>query len=129
VHSYQECTVLIVEDEAPLRQAVVKELNNTGFKVLEAPDGTTAINFLKANVEKIDVILLDMTIPGASSAEVIAEAAKIRPDIRVILTSAYSEEMVTAPLPGSRIWRFIRKPFQLADLVKTLRRASSASFI
>jgi CheY-like chemotaxis protein/two-component sensor histidine kinase len=129
VHSYQECTVLIVEDEAPLRQAVVKELNNTGFKVLEAPDGTTAINFLKANVEKIDVILLDMTIPGASSAEVIAEAAKIRPDIRVILTSAYSEEMVTAPLPVSRIWRFIRKPFQLADLVKTLRRASSASFI
>jgi CheY-like chemotaxis protein len=129
VHPYQECTVLIVEDEAPLRQAVVKELGKTGFKVVEAPDGTTAISFLKANAEKIDVILLDMTIPGASSAEVIAEAAKIRPDIRVILTSAYSEEMVTAPLPGSRIWRFIRKPFQLADLVKTLRRASSASFI
>ena len=129
VHPYQECTVLIVEDEVPLRQAVVKKLGNTGFKVLEAPDGTAAINFLKANVGKIDVILLDMTIPGASSAEVIVEAAKTRPDIRVILTSAYSEEMVTAPLPVSHICGFIRKPFQLADLVKTLRRASSASFI
>jgi signal transduction histidine kinase len=125
---YQECTVLIVEDEVPLRQAVVKKLGNTGFKVLEAPDGTAAINFLKA-VDKIDVILLDMTIHGASSAEVIAEAAKIRPDIRVILTSAYSEEMVTVALPVSHICSFIRKPFQLADLVKTLRRVSPASFI
>ncbi len=129
VHPNQECTVLIVEDEVPLRQAVVKKLLNTGFEILEAPDGTAAINFLKANVGKIDVILLDMTIPGASSAEVIAEAAKTWPDIRVILTSAYSEEMVTTPLPVSHICGFIRKPFQLADLVKMLRSASSASFI
>jgi DNA-binding NtrC family response regulator len=73
------------------------------------------------------VMLLDMTIPGARSAEVVAEAAQTRPDIRVILTSAYSQEMVTAPLSTSQIRDFIRKPFQLRELVETLRRASSAS--
>jgi PAS domain S-box-containing protein len=127
VHPSKECTVLIVEDEVPLRQAVVKKLRNSGFVVLEAPDGSAAIDLLKSNGDKIDVMLLDMTVPGTRSVEVVAEAAQTRPNIRVILTSAYSQEMVTAPLSTSQIRDFIRKPFQLGDLVETLRRASSAS--
>jgi two-component system, cell cycle sensor histidine kinase and response regulator CckA len=126
MHPSMECTVLIVEDEVLLRQAVVRKLRNTGFVVLEAPDGSTAIDLLKTDGDKIDVMLLDMTIPGARSAEVVAEAAQNRPDIRVILTSAYSQEMVTAPLSTPQIRDFIRKPFQLRELVETLRRASSA---
>ena len=125
--SAQECTVLVVEDEAPLRQAVVKKLRNTGFEVLEAPNGSVAIDLLKVNVDKIDVILLDMTIPGASSAQVVAEAAQTRSDIRVVLTSAYSEETFTDPVSSPQIRGFIRKPFQLGDLVTTLRRASSTA--
>jgi PAS domain S-box-containing protein len=126
VERFEERTVLVVEDEDPLRQAVVKKLRSTGFEVLEAQDGSAALDLLKANLDRIDVILLDMTIPGASSVEVIAEAAQIRSDIQVILTSAYGREMVTAPL-NSQICGFIRKPFQLEDLVKTLSRASTAS--
>ncbi len=121
------CTVLVVEDEVSLRQAVVKKLRNTGFVVLEAPDGSAAIDLLKVHIEKIDVMLLDMTIPGAPSTQVVGEAGRTRPDIKVILTSAYSQEMVTAPMSASNICGFIRKPFQLGDLVMTLRRASSAS--
>jgi PAS domain S-box-containing protein len=123
----QECTVLVVEDEVPLRQAVVKILRNAGFVVLEANDGSAAIDLLRANVERINLILLDLTIPGASSAQVVAEAAQTRPDIRVILTSAYSQEMVTAPLSAPQISGFIRKPFHLEELVKALHYASSAS--
>ena len=118
-------TVLVVEDEHPLRQAVVKTLGNTGYKVLEASDGSAAIDVLKINADTIDVMLLDMTIPGASSAQVLAEAAQAQPDIRVILTSAYSHEMVTATLWTSQVYGFIRKPFQLRELERTLRRAAS----
>jgi CheY-like chemotaxis protein len=127
VHPLLECTVLVVEDESILRQPVVKKLRNTGFVVLEANNGSAAIDLLRANADKIDVILLDVTIPGAPSSAVIAEAAKAKPSIRVILTSAYSEEMVTQTLSASQICGFIRKPFQLADLITTLRRAASAS--
>jgi PAS domain S-box-containing protein len=126
VSSSKQATVLIVEDEDALRRAVAKMLRNNGFEVLEADDGSTAIDLLRAAVDKIDMVLLDMTIPGASSAQVVAEAAKTRPDIRVILTSAYSQEMVTAALSASQICDFIRKPFQIGDLIKMLRRAASA---
>jgi len=123
----QACTVLIVEDEDPLRQAVVKMLRKTGFEVLEAANGSAAIELLRANASKIDVILLDMTIPGASSHEVIAEAAQARADATVILTSAYSQEMLTPPLSAQQIWGFIRKPFELDDLVQKLRSARLAT--
>jgi signal transduction histidine kinase/ligand-binding sensor domain-containing protein/CheY-like chemotaxis protein len=121
----QDSIVLVVEDEDALRQPVVSMLRMAGFTVLEAPDGATAIDLLRAN-SKIDAILLDMTIPGASSREVVDEAVKARPDIRVILTSAYSQEMLKPPLTAPQIHGFIRKPYQLGDLVHTLRKAASA---
>jgi two-component system, cell cycle sensor histidine kinase and response regulator CckA len=118
-------TVLVVEDEDPLRQAIVRRLRSTGFEVLEAADGRTAIDLLRADGGKIDLILLDMTIPGPSSHQVVAEAAQARPDVRVVLTSAYSQEMVTANMNEPQIRDFVRKPFQLGDLVQTLRNAMS----
>jgi PAS domain S-box-containing protein len=124
--SFRHGIVLVVEDEAPLRQAVVKMLRKTGFELLEAADGSCAIDLLRAHGDKIDVILLDMTIPGASSHEIVAEAANTRPDIRVILTSAYSQEMVADSIKAPQIRSFIRKPFQLGDLVKTLRSSLSS---
>jgi PleD family two-component response regulator len=83
-----QAAVLIVEDENVLRQAVAKILRKNNFQVLEAADGSSAINLLRGAADKIDLLLLDVTIPGASSTEVVAEAARSRPDIRVILTSA-----------------------------------------
>jgi two-component system cell cycle sensor histidine kinase/response regulator CckA len=123
----KQSAVLIVEDEDALRQAVAKMLRNTGFEVLEAADGSSAIDLLRTKNSKVDVILLDVTIPGASSQEVVEEAAQAHPNTRVVLASAYSQEMVTALLSASQVRGFIRKPFQLGDLVKTLRRALSAS--
>jgi CheY-like chemotaxis protein len=123
---FQAFTVLVVEDEDPLRQGVVKMLRKTGFEVLEAANGSAAIELLRANRGKIDVILLDMTIPGPSSHEVVAEAAQARPDAMVVLTSAYSQEMLTPPMSAPQIYGFIRKPYQLDDLVKKLQSASLA---
>src|SRR5262249_32748643 len=122
----RDAGVLAVEDEDPLRQAIVRMLRKRGFEVLEASNGSAAIDLLRANAIKIDVILLDMTIPGASSREVVAEAAQTRPEARVVLTSAYSEEILTPAIAGSQICGFIRKPFQFEELVRTLRNALSA---
>lgn len=118
-------TVLVVEDEGHLRQAVVKMLRKTGIEVFEAADGSSAIDLLRTDGGKIDVVLLDMTIPGASSHDVIAEAVRVKPDIRVILTSAYSQEMVAGPMSVPQIRSFIRKPFQFVDLLNALRTSLS----
>jgi nitrogen-specific signal transduction histidine kinase len=122
----RKAAVLIVEDEDVLRQAVAKTLGKNGFEVFEAADGSSAIDVLRAKRGKIDVILLDMTIPGASSREVVDEAANIKPDIRVVLTSAYSQEMFSDATSIPQIRSFIRKPFQLGNLLKTLRNTLSS---
>jgi PAS domain S-box-containing protein len=119
-------TVLVVEDEWHLREAVAKVLRKAGFEVLEAADGSSAIDRLRADGSRIDMILLDMTISGASSHEVVAEAANAGRTIRVVLTSAYSREMVAEAFGAPHVHAFIRKPFRLVDLVQTLRQSLSS---
>jgi CheY-like chemotaxis protein len=67
---------MVVEDEQPLREGVVKMLRRNEFEVIEAADGATAIDLLRAHGTKVDVILLDLTIPGRSSHDVVTEAAE-----------------------------------------------------
>jgi signal transduction histidine kinase/ActR/RegA family two-component response regulator len=123
--SSQPRTVLLVEDEPPLRAAVGKMLRRRGFKVFEAGDGCAAISLLRANANEIDLILLDLTIPGAASNEVVAEAAQIRSDIRVILTSAYGKEMVKGTSSAPQVRSFIRKPFRLEELLAMIKSVLS----
>jgi CheY-like chemotaxis protein/two-component sensor histidine kinase len=116
----QEITILVIDDEAMLRTAVAKMLRKNGFSVLEAGDGTSAIDLLRANGGKVDAVLLDVTIPGATSAEVVAAAAVARPEIKVILTSAYGKEMVAAELTAPQIRGFVRKPVPLQNLLQVI---------
>jgi two-component system cell cycle sensor histidine kinase/response regulator CckA len=109
-------TLLIVEDEVVLRLAVSKMLRKSGFSVIEASDGSSAVELFRSHRDDIDVILLDVTIPGTSSREVILEAQRIRPDIKIIVTSAYSREMALPTLGEPQIKGFIRKPFSIGDL-------------
>jgi DNA-binding NtrC family response regulator len=122
----QHGTVLVVEDEDALRRATVKMLRKTGLEVFEAADGSAAIGLLRTDGVKVDVMLLDLTIPGASHHEVIAEAAKAKPNISVILTSAYSKETIAGEMSPLPIRSFIRKPFRFEDLLDALREALSS---
>jgi CheY-like chemotaxis protein len=121
-------TILVVEDEHPLRLALTKMLGKAGFRVLQVDNGSEAIELLHADIGEIDAILLDMTIPGALSQEVLAEAVQARPNIKIVLTSAYSEETARTVLNGPQIGGFVRKPFRVDDLVRTLRSALSSNF-
>jgi CheY-like chemotaxis protein len=113
--------VLVVEDEAALRTAVTKFLRRNAFSVLEAADGTAAMNLMREHASRIGLILLDITLPGAPSHEVLAEARRLRSEIRVILTSAYGSNKLPDYFPGTEIDAFIRKPYQLGELVTLVR--------
>jgi PAS domain S-box-containing protein len=126
VRQSQPATVLVVEDESHLRQPVVQMLRKNGFKVFEAADGSSAIDLIRLHAARIDTILLDMTLPGASSHEIVTEATNAKPDIMVVLTSAYSREMIDGSLSTPQTYSFIRKPFQFEDLVKMLRKSLSS---
>ena len=116
-------TVLVVEDEDTLRSAAAKMLRKRGLSVIEAADGTTALAAIRGD-SLIDALLLDVTLPGAPSREVLAEARRLRPATKVIVTSAYSREYAAASLERD-VERFIRKPYSLHELVDLLRQTLS----
>jgi len=122
-HSFPSGTVLVVEDEEMLRRAVSQMLRKSGFGVIEASDGSSALELVRAHKDEINVMLLDVTLPGASSREVLEEARHLRPNLKVILTSAYSRETIHVSFAGLRIERYLRKPFQLADLISLIQQA------
>src|SRR5262249_40015437 len=114
-------SVLVVEDEAPLRLATTKILRRNGFTVMEAADGNEALHLIREHTRRIAVVLLDMTLPGAPSCEVFAEARRLSPDTKVILTSADGRLKADEMLPGTEIDAFIRKPYELGDLIDLVR--------
>lgn len=114
-------TILLVEDEDLLRLAVAKGLRKKGFCVLEASDGRTALDFIHSSPETIDVVLLDVVLrQGPSSPQVFAESRRARPGLEFIVMSAYSMESLTASFKTLPFERFIRKPFHLTDLLRTI---------
>ena len=104
-----------------LRAATSKMLRKAGFTVIEAGDGTTGMALFQANREKIDVVLLDMTLPGLSGREVVEELRRIQPDTKVVLTTAYSRDLAVTAFDGQHPWHFIRKPYRLRELTDLLR--------
>ena len=117
--------VLLVEDEEGLRVATAKMLRKHGLSIIEASDGWAAIELIRKREQEIDLILLDMTIPGASSTEVFAEAQRIRPETKIVLTTAYSREAAAPSFDAPQLKGFIRKPYQFAELMQLLREALS----
>jgi DNA-binding NtrC family response regulator len=101
-------------------------LRRTGLSVLEASDGLTAVDLFRDNKSRIGVVLLDLTLPGMEGKDVFEGVRQIRPDIKVILTTAYSEEMAMSAVGGQHDWAFIRKPYTITELAKMLRDVLSA---
>jgi PAS domain S-box-containing protein len=119
-------TILFVEDEEMLRRAVSKALRKIGFSVMEASDGSIAMDVIRTHKDDLDAVLLDVTLPGMSSREFLEEARKMRPDLKVIVTTASSKETADASFAGLRVDRFIQKPFQLGDFARLLEITLSA---
>ena len=115
-------TVLVVEDEDSLRHPVSMTLRKAGFTILEASDGYVALDQIRAHKGHIDILFLDISLPGVPSRQVFEEARLLIPAAVVILTSAYSREHAAAALSATVV-HFIRKPYRINDLVNLMREA------
>jgi PAS domain S-box-containing protein len=118
-------TVLVVEDEETLRSAVSISLQKNGFSVLSAGDGHTAVHLFRAHAADIQIVLLDLTLPGLSGAEALAEMRRMKPDVNVVVTSAYDWNRVSEdfPIREDDLVHFIRKPYRISQLLLKLRQA------
>ncbi len=114
--------VLVVEDDDMVRDLVVLQLTQLGFRVSEATDGLTGLDIIRTRAD-IDLLFTDIVMPGVMSGYDLAEAAEqLRPDLRILLTSGFDED---SNGHASRLnhREMLRKPYRRQDLAQYLRRA------
>jgi CheY-like chemotaxis protein len=115
-------TVLIIDDEDMLRLPIAKMLRRKGFSILETGDGATGIDLFQAHATEIDLVLLDLTLPGMSGGEVLGELRKMRPSIKVVLSTAYGRDRALADVSEPESVYYLRKPYRIDELTALLRR-------
>ena len=120
-------TVLLVEDDERVRRLTVKRLKMIGYKVIEAIDGPKALEVLNRG-DKVDLVFTDLVMPGGlSGREVATQARAIRPGVKVLLTSGYSEDLAHGDELQRERLRVLRKPYRQADLAFALREVLGES--
>jgi len=112
--------VLVVDDEPSLRQTAQLMLEDIGFEVCTACDGVEAVEIFSSLHERIDVVLLDMTMPRMDGKTAFREMRRIDPDATVILSSGYNEQDATSHFAGKGLAGFIQKPYRVAALRQKL---------
>jgi len=119
-------TVLVVDDEEPVRLIAGKLLKRLGFRTLMAADGDEAIRVYSEHLGKIRCVLMDLTMPRLDGEEAFREIRKIDPDACVMLMSGYNEQDAIARFVGKGVAGFIQKPFTLGELEQRLRHLISS---
>ncbi len=121
-------TILLAEDEETVRSLGKVMLERLGFKVLVAADGRQAVEIFRANMNIIDCVLLDLTMPHLDGEEAFRELRLLKPDVRVLMCSGYNEQDVTQRFIGKGLAGFIAKPYRLATLKQKLREVLETDY-
>ncbi|MCH7871236.1 MAG: PAS domain S-box protein [Planctomycetes bacterium] len=116
-------TVLVIDDEEDIREVVDSILSGRGMKVLTAENGVRGIELFSRHADEIDLVLLDMMMPGMSGAEVMHEILQIRPDAKIVLSSGFAEKEALDRLSESRPAAFVQKPYSVEGLLSTIGAA------
>lgn len=114
-------TVLLVDDDEMIIDAIQDILKILGYKVLSAGDGKEAIQIYKENKEKIDMVILDMIMPEMSGRDVYDKLKEINPDVKVLLSTGYSLQNHVAEKLEQGCDGFIQKPFSTRELSQKIR--------
>jgi signal transduction histidine kinase/CheY-like chemotaxis protein len=112
--------VLIVDDEAIVRRAGRRLLEALGYRVLEAEDGDVALEIWQANRSDVDLVILDMTMPRLDGCDTLAQLRQWAPDLKVLMTSGYSEREVLARSRDHTPNGFVPKPFRLQQVQESI---------
>ena len=113
--------VLLIDDEEMIIDVVKALLEELGYTVFLAKNGTEATETYKKNWEKIDLVILDMIMPGMSGSETFDRLKEINPDMKVLLSSGYSMDGQADEILNRGCDGFIQKPIRIADLSQKLR--------
>ncbi len=120
-------TILLVEDEASVRDMTRRLLQRHGYQVLEARHGVDALAIWEQHRDKIQLLFTDMVMPqGMNGSELAARLRERTPRLRVIFTSGYNADIAGRELKLERGQCFLQKPTPISELLETVRRCLDA---
>ena len=116
-------TILLVEDNGPVRDLGYTLLTQKGYTVLKAENGTDALKRLASHNGPVHLLLTDMIMPGMNGQELFGKAAQIRPGLKVLYLSGYSDDLIAHHGILDASTAFIQKPFTVHTLAAKVRAA------
>ena len=120
-------TVLLVEDEASVRQLSKRILDHAGYRVLEAANGDDAERLFTHQGGAIDLVVTDVIMPGCGGPELIGRLQAQAPALRVLYMSGYTDQSAVQKAGIDRGLPFVQKPFTAEELVRQVRQALERS--
>jgi PAS domain S-box-containing protein len=115
--------VLVIDDEEWVRDVAGEMLDRLGFKSLFSSDGQQGIDLFRRHEDEICCVILDLTMQGLDGEQTFRELRRIKSDVRVIISSGYSEQEVIDRFSGKGLAGFLQKPYRLEDLQEKLSAA------
>jgi PAS domain S-box-containing protein len=116
---HKVATILVVDDDADVREVAVSSLESCGYRLLAAENGLAALDVL-AGPERVDLLLVDMAMPGMNGVEVIRRARERHPGLRALLVTGYADITAFSPAEGDLI---LQKPYRLERLADSVAEA------
>jgi PAS domain S-box-containing protein len=121
--------VLLVEDEKGVRQLAREYLETSGYRVIEAEDGHTALELAAMHAGTIDVLLTDVVMPGIGGRELAERVVQIRPGIKILYMTGYTDRAIVHHGVLATDAVLLQKPFTLATLAAKLREILTAETV
>jgi PAS domain S-box-containing protein len=113
--------VLVIDDEPTIRMLIGEVLAESGYAVVEAPDGPAGLKVLESNA-RIDLLITDVGLPGGMNGRQVADAARVgRPDLKVLFITGYAENAVVGNGRLEKGMFVLTKPFQMEALAARIR--------
>jgi len=114
-------TIMLVEDDDPVRIFGARALRNKGYKVIEARSGEAALDLIRNPGERINLLITDVVMPHMDGPGLVREVREINPEMKVIFISGYTEDAFRQRLDSDVGIEFLPKPFSLKELAGKVR--------
>jgi two-component system cell cycle sensor histidine kinase/response regulator CckA len=118
-------TVMLVEDDDPVRIFGARALRNKGYQVVEAKSGEAALELIRDAAQPIDLLITDVVMPRLDGPGLIRRVREIHPDMKVIFISGYTEDAFRQRLGSDSAIHFLPKPFSLKQLAAKVKEVLS----
>ncbi len=112
--------VLLVEDEADIRELITEALDSSGYHVLSAASADDALALYERENRRFDLVFSDVVLTDRSGVQLVEELKVLDPELKVMLCSGYTDEKSQWPVIRSKGYAFLKKPFSLSDLLQRI---------